>query len=60
MNNNIKKKIILVSLLVILAILFRLTFQYPWHPDHYIIGQYTYIIIEQGYAPWVLHPLSLF
>ena len=54
------KRIVLVVLLVILAVLYRVQYKYPHHPDHYALGQYTYALVDRGYAPWVLHPTSLF
>jgi len=55
-----KKKIIVVFLLFAIAIFMRVQFIHPHHPDHYTWGQYAYSLIETGYAPWVLHPASLF
>ncbi|RMF05631.1 hypothetical protein D6764_04195 [Candidatus Woesearchaeota archaeon] len=43
-----------------LAVLLRLSYLHPWHPDHYTWGSFTKILLSQGYATWVLHPLSLF
>ncbi|MBT3408819.1 hypothetical protein HN415_09145, partial [Candidatus Woesearchaeota archaeon] len=58
MNQKIKR-IILVILLVIVATIIRTHYKYPPHPDHYALAQYTESIIREGYAPWVLHPMSL-
>ena len=55
-----KHKIILTILLVVTIVLFTTYYYYPWHPDHYTLGQYTYATIEKGYVPWILHPASLF
>ena len=55
-----KQKLLLTFLLAITIILFTTYYKYPWHPDHYSLGQYSYALIEKGYAPWVLHPISLF
>ena len=60
MNTTKKQKLLLISLMIITIILFTTYYKYPYHPDHYTIGQYTYTLIEIGYAPWVLHPSSLF
>ncbi|MBN1502110.1 hypothetical protein JW930_01080 [Candidatus Woesearchaeota archaeon] len=54
------KKTLLVLLLIAVAVIFRFTYRYPYHPDHYIWGVHANAIIEKGYAPWVLHPMSLF
>ena len=53
-------KTILVILLVVTTILHTLYFEYPTHPDHYTLGQFTYALIQFGYAPWVLHWSSIF
>ncbi|MCK5283688.1 MAG: hypothetical protein KAK00_09875 [Nanoarchaeota archaeon] len=47
-------------LLILIAILFRVQYKYPHHPDHFTWGQYTNAVIKYGYAPWVMHPTSLF
>lgn len=60
MSVSNKQKLLLVFLLVVTIILFTTYYKYPWHPDHYTLGQYTNALIEKGYAPWVLHPISLF
>jgi len=59
-NITSKQKFLLVSLLVITIILITTYYKYPWDFDHYTLGQYTYALIEKGYAPWVLNPISLF
>ena len=60
MSLTTKQKALLLILLVVTIILFTTYYNYPYHPDHYSIGQYSYMVIEKGYAPWVLHPSSLF
>lgn len=60
MSMTTRQKTILVALLGIVVFLFTTYYDYPWHPDHYSLGQYTYATIENGYVPWVLHPASLF
>src|SRR3989344_9366093 len=51
----------LLGLLLVCSIFLHVTYyENPWHPDHYTLGQYTYSLIEFGYAPWVLPPMSLF
>jgi len=54
------KQYLLLALLLILSVLYRIQYKYPHHPDHYTLGQYTQVILEKGYATWVLHPTSLF
>ncbi len=54
------KRLAIVILLIVVAVIMRLKFKYPHHPDHFTWGEYTNAIIEYGYAPWVLHPVSLF
>lgn len=51
---------LLIALLIILAVLYRTHYVYPHHPDHFTWGEYTNVVIDLGYAPWILHPLSLF
>lgn len=60
MSITSKQKLFLAFLLVATIILFTTYYKYPFHPDHYTLGQYSYVLIEKGYAPWVLHPISLF
>ncbi len=60
MNRSKLKNILLGILLFAVVLLFTTYYKYPWHPDHYTLGQYTYDLIEKGHASWVLHPFSLF
>ena len=60
MNKANLKELSLWMLLIVAIILFTTYFKYSSYPDHYILGQYTYTIIDKGYSSWVLHPLSLF
>src|SRR3989344_9026017 len=57
---SLKQKILLGFLLAITILSITTYFQHPWHPDHYTLGQYVNAVIEKGYAPWILHPASLF
>src|SRR3989338_5730840 len=60
MDRTTIKRTILLALIIVIGILYRVQFKYPHHPDHYVLGSYTYALIQIGYAPWVLHPASLF
>ncbi|MBD3202966.1 hypothetical protein GF327_01620 [Candidatus Woesearchaeota archaeon] len=54
------KRIFLFVLLILISLIIRVQKRYPTHPDHFTLGEYTNALIKRGYAPWVLHPFSLF
>ncbi len=51
--------IVCICLAIAIAFLFRIQFNYPHHPDHFTWGQLTQVMVDKGYAPWVMHPASL-